>query len=586
MNSHRRLSRTGATLAGVAAFYLAVTVLFSWPTALFKPEVFYTRQFDLYGVLWMISHAREVLVERVVNSTNWPLGENATRPDAYLLMLVALLTRGLVSPLVLVSLFVLLGPVAGALAAERCASQGFQVRRPWSLLAGLAYGFNGLASTAWLEGHIYFLFNPWLPLLLLALVRATQRGAPDREAVKAGLYWILALATSAYIGIMASCLVVGMAIRAAVVARDDRRLIRRLFLLAGTILPFGIWYVALFLTGSGQRAPDLWESSTTGSATLAGLASWWPGVDGKTCHSIATPIGFVTLSLGAMAPVLLKRYRGWRTLLVISAGAVLVSLGPLVSPGLGLDSQLPAPLALLAGTPLMTYLHFPVRFLWLTYLCGGMLAARAADELARRAGTLATSPLILMAVVDAVLVTGAPLRAEGVLATVPSAYNAAPRDLAVLDLFAGQAPPVSEINMRVTKLTAYYHTVHGRPILAAALPARGRNCRDRVSEWLIEKLTDMASANDTQVRRELRNLETTLADLGVGAVAVHTDLFPQSTLPEILQNLRAALGPPAAVSRDGGETLVLFVLRKRSTADPAARYRRLLSHETRPEHED
>ena len=579
--------RNAAVLAGVVSFYLFVSILFSWPTARLDPQRFYTRQFDLYGVLWMLSHAREVLFDGVVDVTNWPLGENATRPDAYLLTFAGLVTSGMLSPVTLVSLVILLGPVAGALAAERCAAKGFGVRRPWSVLAGLAYGFNGLAATAWLEGHIYFLFDPWLPLLLLSLARVTRRGGRRGEAVMGGIYWALALLTSAYAGLAALVVVLSMGLRAMVTTRGDRRVLWRILLLCGTFLPVGVWYVTLFAAGSGQRAPDLWQSSTSGSATLAGLASWWPGVDGKSYHSIATPIGFVTLALAGVAPRVLKRHSGWRTLLVTAAASVLVSLGPVVSPGLGLEGQTPAPLALLAGTALMTYLHFPVRFLWLTYLCGGMVAAQTAQELARRAGTRRTLPLVAMAVVDAIVVTGAPFRAQAVLATVPSAYNAAPRHLAVLDLFAGQAPPVSEINIRITKLTAYYHTVHGRPILAAALPSRGLNCRDRVALRLTGRLLEKGPSDDAR-RRDLSGVEAELADLGVGAVAVHADLFPGDLLPTILENLRIALGPPAAISHDGGETVVLFVLRKRSSADPVAAYEKMLADipsgtgETRP----
>ncbi len=568
---HRALA-----FASIVACYSLVSVLFSWPTVRLDSSVFYTRQFDLYGVLWMIRHVREVLFDGVVTATNFPLGENATRPDAYVLALVALGAGDKVSPLAIVRLFVLAGPVAGALAAEHCAARGFGVRRPWSLLAGLAYGFNGLAATAWLEGHVYFLFDPWLPLLLLSLVRLTRSAAPRTEGVKAGCYWILALATSGYIGIFASLLVAIMLVRGVIAQVDRRRALRTAAVPLLIFLPFGILYAWVFFGGTGQVAPDLWRASTSGAASIARLTSWWPGVDGKTYHSIATPLGFVTVSLGAFAPIVLARHRGWRTLLGTAAAAVLVSFGPVISPGLGAGGGVPAPMVLFAGTPVMTFLHFPVRFLWLAYLCGGIVAARSADEIARRVGFLPGLPLLAMAIVDSIALTGAPFRAEPVLAGIPSAYKAVPAGMAVLDLFGEQPVALGEIGVRVTKLTTYYQTVHGRPVLAAALPTYGKNCRDRIAARVVCRLLDWKPGATAGAQADVVDLEALLAELGIGAVAVHSDLFAPDDLAPILDGLRTALGPPAAVSRDGGETVVLFLVRKHPNADPLARYRKLL----------
>ncbi len=569
--SARHLAAHAATLG----FFLAVATLFTWPTARFDSSTFYTRQFDLYGVLWMLHHVREVLLQGLVSSTNFPLGENATRPDAYVMAGLALLLGNAVPPLSLVRMIVLLGPVANAFAAERCAARGFHIRRPWSLLAGITYGFNGLAATAWLEGHVYFLFNPWLPLLLLALVQTTRPGAPRREGIKAGLYWTLALATSAYTGILATVLAAVYLVRALLEATNRREAALRCSVPLAVFLPFALVHAWLFFGGSGQRAPDLWRASTSGGATLAGLVTWWPGVDGKTYHSIATPLGFGMLTLCAFAPTLLRHERAWRPLLATASVSVLLSFGTVVSPGMGGTWSFPAPLALLAGTPIPRFLHFPVRFLWLTYLCGGLVAARAAARIAHQVGAWRTAPLLLVALLDAVALTGAPLRARPVLAQIPSAYNAAPTDRAVLDLFAEQPVVLGDMNTRVTKLTTYYHTVHRRPVLAAALPTHGTNCRDAVAAALLSELMDWQRDVARGTSPGTSNIEHMLADLGIGAVAVHLELFPEPDRTTVLEGLRAALGPPAAISHDGGETIVLHVLRTRSNADPTATFKAL-----------
>ena len=59
----------------------------------------------------------------------------------------------------------LLGTALNAFTAERSAASDLGVGRPASLLAGIAYGYSGIAGNVILEGHVYHLLNPWLPLL-------------------------------------------------------------------------------------------------------------------------------------------------------------------------------------------------------------------------------------------------------------------------------------------------------------------------------------------------------------------------------------------------------------------------------------
>jgi hypothetical protein len=51
-----------------------------------------------------------------------------------------------------------------------------------------------------------------------------------------------------------------------------------------------------------------------------------------------------------------------------------------------------------------------------------------------------------------------------------------------------------------------------------------------------------------------------LQALGFGAVVMHPDLYSRVDRASLVQGLEAALGPPAVISTDGGEHLVMYAL--------------------------
>lgn len=529
-----------STPATLLAF-TALSIAWSWPWAAYDGHAFPTRQFDLYGVLWVVEHARDLLVDLRSTTSGLPAGEDVTRLDTWVLAGIGALLHGL-DPVRIVQALVLLGPVASAFAAERCAARGLGVARPWSLVAGVVYAFSGLGATALLEGHVYYLLAPWLPLQAWAMLAATGPGARVRHGALAALFWALSLLTSAYLGLAATLLAVVLAARGLATRLDRRPLLRSAAGFVAVALPVGVAYTAVFARGTGAVASDPATVLAGGSATLATLATWSPDID-LANHSIAAPLGFAALALVLVAPVVLRDRAGWRALTALAAVAILLALGPAVQVGMGgIGTWYQVDLR--GAGAVFGLLHFPVRMLWLWYLCAGLVAALSAEALARRAGRPAAAVLALVAA-DAFVTTGVPVRTGAVLAAAPSAYARAPAGRPVLDLFAEDPHPGSGLDLWARRLACYYQLRHGLPVPGRCLGPHGAPPQEAAERALRAALLD---GDDPR---------PALATLDVGAVAVHLDLFRPEERRRVLTGLSDALGAPV-VTTDGGETVALF----------------------------
>jgi len=534
----------------VLAFFVAVATLFTWPAARLDPHTLVTRHFDLYVTVWLVEQAVEGLPRLLATGSAWPGGESLARVDSYLLLVVAWLGRGLLSGWLLTTLLTWLGPALNAWAAEHCARRVLRVQRPWSLLAGLAYGFSGIAATAVLEGHVYFLLAAWLPLLLTTAWGAPDRGLPWGRGLATGLWWSLALLSSAYFGVLATVLLL------AVLAARPRQTVRLIPGAALVALPVVAWYLWVFSL-SQQHAtlevkPELILSM--GTATVANLSSWTAQLD-TLRHSVGAPIGFTTLWLLLLAPLLLRGERGWRALAVLALLSLLLCFGRALRVD-DLDPGLPSPVALLVGLPGVEMFRFPIRFAWLFQLCGGLVAAAALQALARRLPTAALLPVLALACIDGVLGTGLPFRAQRAIADIPSAYSAAPAGAPVLDCFGRSLDGSSgELEMWTRNLSCYYQAHHGRPILELCLRTEVESPREALDAALGHGLLDAAASDEPA---DLRPLRAALVDAGVGAVALHTDFYLPTDRQLMLAGLERLLGPPLADSSDGGERVVLF----------------------------
>ncbi len=500
--------------------FLAVAVIWSWPLALHPLETTVSLHFDQYPAAWLVHAAGSYVPDGVSEWSAWPAGEPIVRLDSFLFALLAVALGGVVPGLLVTNLFVLLGPAVSAWAAERFAREALGARFPASLLAGLAFGFSPLALVGVLEGHVYYLLNPWLPLLALH----TWRG----ESARAAIQWTLCLLTTAYMGVN------GLLVLGAILVYQ-RRLDLRLLVPVAVV---GAVYAALFLGGQGATVRDGHDAvARLGAASLLTLVSWNPWWD-LTRHSLAPVIAVLPLCLSLLAPIARAPHR--RFLLALGFGCVVLAIGPSLEYGLAPDARLPTLLHPLLSAGFFDVLRFPVRFAWVAALAFGSLGALVVSDLSHRWRL----GFVALGVVDVLVLSGAVFRVAPHPVTVPSIYARLP-DGAVLDVYAEVGNDSNDIGYFQQNLSCWYQTVHRHPIVDRCLNTDlTRSPRRAAGKALHAAL--LAEADPRSV----------LVALDVASVVVHLDLYQPHERARVVEGLERALGAATNETRDGGEWLM------------------------------
>lgn len=531
------------------AVYAALAVAWTWPAAWSSDWV--GRHSDTLGTIWVIDAAGRLLASGLHDSlTGWPTGVSYLRPDSFTLLPIAALFSW-VGDGRLHAWLQIVGLVVTAWAAESCA-RTMGAARPASLLAGLAFAFGGLGSTTLLEGHVYHLLDPWMPLAAAGLWRALGAEGRVRDGVQAGVAGLLALLTTAYLGI-ATALLLGLLAVTRLAERRAWPSWRPLLAAAGVYLPVAGAYAALFAYGAGP-----WSSAPQGNITVGATLLNLLGptdITDQVYHSQVIAIPATVLALALTAPVVLRRRDDWRSIAACALACLVAAMGPRLDLAPGQDG-LAMPMALLDAVPGFGYLHFPARLGWAWALCMGILAARVAGELPRRAGFVLAGLLA----VDLFGVLGMPLRQVTQPSAIPSAYAASPGP--VLDLAPTDLTHTRALDLQEMTLFCAYQSVHHRAIADVCIttsPWTGP--RAELNRWLYTRA--LAGAE----------LGQPLAELGFATVMFHDDLFrPQDRA--LFAAALADLDPEPVVSSDGGEHVVAYRVPAGDAHDPAGAWTR------------
>ena len=508
--------------------WLTLSVAWTWPAALSNNSVVVGRHFDTPGTLWVIGAA-----SRLISSTDAltaaPLGADLTRLDSYLLVPFSIVLKAL-GPGRIFGWISIVGVALNAWSAQHFA-RAVGARSPWTLLAGVGFGFCGLAATGLLEGHVYQVFNPWLPWFGAALWKSTSVDGTARQAWSALGLFILCWLTTAYVGVVA------LGLAAVVLWRSPRR---PRALLGGTAL-FFCAYVAWYLSGDAASRESL-EGLNPMSAHLGGLLAATPEID-RAEHSMAPIVFGWMLGLVVLAKSVLGEGR-WRALLLAGASAVIMSLMPgfAASPDWVLVPAnldwVPAPIAAL--------LRFPIRFAWLWSLCGGVLAAVVATRLAPRWGRWGW--LVLATVfLEAFVRVGTPYRTEYRYIEAPSQLSE--RSGPMLEMI-----PVTEnrgINWDrwMSNFSCVEQLAHGRAIAEDCVHTKPRKLRSKLNIWLQDKL----------LREDTTGVEATLAALGFESVMLRPDLFTTAHAAKMGDQLKAVDTNPRLINDLGVHAVVYRV---------------------------
>lgn len=492
--------------------------------------------------------------------SGFPIGESLERADSFLLLFLSWLLNGFFEPVILVKLMTVIGPVLNAMAAEGMARDGFGVRRPWSLMAGVVYGFSGISAVAVLEGHPWYLLQPWLPGIVWAWVRSADSDAPWRWGLVAGVCWVGCLLTSAYFGIF------GLVLLGALAIAEPRRTVLMAGGLVGVSLPVGIAYSWMFLEGGRWSQPTATGTEMLlrmGSTTLAGLATWSEASD-LSDHSLCAPVGWAGFFCLLFAPVILRREREWR----IFFGLALFSLVAMLGRSIRWDTGIPWmdwPIERLLGVPGLSFFRFPIRFGWLYALSTGLVAAQVLEALARALPRNRVLVVLGLAFLDAGPGLALSWRLREVVAAMPDAYQKAPSGRAILDLFGRSVHHSGELEMWAQNLACYYQAFHQRPILDVCLGTMITSPRHVVDHWLTRSV----------MTEPMEGVGRQLGELGIGTVALHADWYRPVDLLALQKGLRTSLGEPVAESYDGGEHLLVWVVEEVVGADPVAAWERI-----------
>ncbi len=537
--------------------FLLLAVAWTWPAAVAGDSLLVGRNFDLPGTLWFLDAIPRLGLDLEDPLTGFPGGHAYGRPDSFTLFLFGPLGQ-LVPVGALHGWLQVLGVTVSAWAAEAFARE-VGARAPWSLLAGLGFAFGGLATTVLLEGHVYHLLDPWLPLFGLTWWRATRPGGTAAQGALAGLFFALTLLSSGYLGIAGSVVAVGLAVgglaRWGLDRRDPSRAApfpwKPLLAAALVVAVVAVPYAMQFLVSEGQDITDYQrfgvsrrEFLRTRSANLVRLAGPTWGLDTYD-HSNAMTLSATVLALVAVAPWVLEGKRGWGTLMGTALAGLILPMGTEIgSAELG---TLPLPLALVADTRLSEFIRFPMRLGWGWMLCGSVLAAWTATRLSERLGRRAWI-IGGLALAEVFFVHGMPERQRSQLAQVPSVYDEA--EGAVIDLYPEAPAREYELNAWFAAWACYYQTGHGRAIADDCVGTHSmRNPRiDKERQLIAALLADDAAS----VRRLARGW-------GYETLALHADLYPQGDRDRLMAVL-AQLDPAPKVSLDGGERILAYAV--------------------------
>lgn len=481
-------------------FWAALATAWTWP-ALRAGSHLVGRHFDTLGTAWSISAAPRLLREGLIDPlTAFPELADYRAFDSFLLLPLASALAWL-DPARAHGWLQILGLALSAWAAEGFARE-VGARRPWTLLAGISFAFSGLAAWALLEGHVYHLFNPWLPLFARAWWRALHTRQTPLWGALAALGFVATLLTTGYLG-MSAALVAVLFFAGAV---HKRRAWLPAVTAAVVVAPFAAAYVHLMGSAGAAREVSRVQLQL-GSASLLRLAGPTPELD-RAEHSSGLALCAVSVALCLLAPRLIK---GWKSLLLPALVALLLGLGPALQLGDGL--AIPLPLGWLADGPLGSLVRFPARLMWVCALCLGALAARVATELEHRRGT----PLLLvMALVGVFVVQRVPWRQAERPAALPSVYALA--EGPVLDFFPEAMNPNGEQDAWFTGIACWYQARHGLPIAddCVAVPVEN-SPRVRLSRELAQDL--LLQRDEARERLETE---------GFVALAVHPDSFREA----------------------------------------------------------
>jgi hypothetical protein len=508
-------------------FWFCFAILWTWPAVQAGSEFLVGRNFDAFGTVWFLWSAPnwDGFYDPL---TSWPILLEYSKLDSFILYPIAVLFQWL-HPAQVHAWILIFGMATSAWAMEYFAWK-LDVRPPWSLIAGLCFIMGGIAATVALEGHVYHLFNPWLPLFAAHWWGACQRGGTRKQAVLAGIFFILSMLTSAYIGLCAVIIAISFWIG----HRGWK--VRNAYTAAIVVSPFVLLYIWVFFqqrSGGIELDP---KAIAVASGTLESFLGATSDVD-RASHSLSVGLLAVPVALVLLARHYLRREEGWTVLLGTAIFALILTCGPYLYSNPP-QRLFPLPLLWLRDIPGLSLLDFPIRLSWVIFTCIGVLAAKVAMRISE-GNRILTWALILLAILDGVVLTRLPFRQLTHSMEVPTALMQSEGPLlTLLPLDAKDNEP----NLRWTSLNCLFQIQHQQPI--------AENCVDvNVNQQSVYELSTFILNSALQGKIEV--MQNSLRSAGFRNVVLYPDLFGNGDRLR-LQRVLLSLDSTPLESKDGG----------------------------------
>ena len=401
-----------------------------------------------------------------------------------------------------------------------------------------------------LEGSWYLTSQFWLPLAAGALLRF-QQTRKRSWYILLHVSWLGSLLTSAYLGMTASLMLLFLTLY----IQPYRKRKEWLLQIIGPIIAMGSLFTAFFLAVNERRDFDdlgaVGEWATMGSSNVWNYLFWTSDLD-THAHSLG-PIGNVFILMALVAAPFLKP-QSWKIWWLLGVIGFVFSFGFEISVQ---DEGNGIPWILQAFTEYRwaSFIHFPVRFHWMTDLSAAMLFGLIVTQfIPNRLFQIILTGLVCIHVF---WIQGwherkgtKPLTSEAIYAQIPAGNGAVFEVYPIFSSFSNVDP------LDIKNQLCFQQTTHHRPLLISCMGTRTDDSIDWTvrTAFLHDALTD-ASTDWT----------TTLLRIGVDTVVFHRDLFSLQDGEHFEKQLGLWFGEPSFHSTD--DDILIWIL----TGTPATR---------------
>jgi hypothetical protein len=520
------------------AFFFVLAVVWTWPAVLSGTDFYVGRHHDAPGTIWFLSQAHQWIGTIDPNST-WPMEARYDRLDSFFLLPLSGLSVWL-HPAKIHGLLLWFGiAVSGWSAAYSARLIGASA--PWHLLAGLCFIGGGVATTAALEGHVYQLFNPWMPLMSAYWWLACGARGSRNQALVAGGLFVACLLTSAYIGFSASIVVLVLWLH-----RKAWRNRQSWWALV-PVLPSILLYVIGFFGAPTTSLEGDAMAVAVSSATLENMLGASSDID-RASHSLSVGLLPLCLGLACVLPRLGTGRSGWRTWWLLVVVGLVFSMGTHLF--LNASAQIvPLPLLILRKLPGISLLDFPLRLAWSVFIALGFMGALAATRLARN-GNRRMVFVLLIAICEPFLFSRLPQRQQMQATSAPSSMMEIEGPMLSLYPESLSFGYEYDPDLFFTSLSCLFQVSHHQPIADNCISVDvERQPRSVLGRWVHNRLME----------GEAHAVRAALSELGFSGLVVHPDLYSSGDTTRLLAGLESLHSQPFE-SKDAGLWTLVYPL--------------------------